>query len=276
MSPHCLGKGDSYFVHKDQIWYKNAANKKVQLTHGAPPKSVCCQSPDGKKVAYFYVDPRLNGSEVGVVDLKGKLLWRAKPAGTNGRLYPHIMCAAWIDSDRFGIDCLGDTPNEAPNFVHIALKDGKTVLQVQGGYAWSPDRKHIANTRVVEDKPGASQCIRIDDALVYPSTSNDASPGSKISVHKFQGGIAWSPDNRRIAVIDVVSSKDANKTRWLNYKGRNDNAYVVIAEEGGRTSTHLMEIGPENNATVKWKNNSTITYEDARAKFEIPVPPQVQ
>ncbi len=224
-------------------------------------------SPDHKRYA---VDSR--GQQVGKGEERERLevftergdkiavahVWLVEPDGTQRVGIRGCEEWGWVDSTR--LFCEGTVGPNVGVYLVFDARSGRELWELDGtGFVWSPDRSRIADVGDARDLGTVSEestSIEIDGKPVFPSRKDT-------EVHWFRSGLFWSPDSRRIVVVDhrqrqgalylmvigVNGSKFEHKLPWqekakdwppdLDYRVRWAGGRIIIAH-GEKTQTVVM------------------------------------
>lgn len=109
----------------------------------------------------------------------------------------------------------------------------------------------------------------LDGTTIYPPAGQDVDLKDRtyLGVHEFDTNIAWSPDSKRIALVDCVydwalkgNSTDPNNGEAINRRC----ALIAVTPSGDYQSFPLHAEALRNRVHISWPDNQHIglEYED--------------
>ncbi len=200
-----------------------------QLTHDEASHEDPAWSPDGKSIVFVYV--KGDSEIISLISADGSGFRRISPANEKA-IHPH-----WSPDGARVIYCTDDDlapprKNNADIRV-IELATGKITTLITGGVntypSWSPDGKHVAFRRMVQE---INSEVFIADA--------DGTNARNLTNHPaFDGWPAWSPDGSQIA---FASNRNSSYQIFV-MKADGSGVRLLASTEGRATSPQWSRDG---------------------------------
>lgn len=146
---------------------------------------------------------------------------------------------------------------------------------------WSPDHQTLARVKTEKwfaTPDGANSCLYFNAQPVYPP--KHCTPGPKATyrnIHTFLSSPEWSPDGRRVALVEKVFDWEYLDPFGRYFDGESSDVryYLVIAAaDGSVTGYPLKAIG--EHPQLEWRNDSELTLNgqsyDLTAQPPAPIP----
>ncbi len=169
-------------------------------------------SPDGAQVAFEAADARpaspmggfaISRERIKIVDLAGALVREFLIVDANVRQACNaVLEFGWIDEHRVGVNCHIDPDNE--EYIVLDTRTGQrsaSYLVACCLLEWSPDGSKVAYTGAIPhfgSPQEKSSRVEVNGLEVFPRRRPHG------IIHEIDSPLAWSPDSRRIAFLDVV------------------------------------------------------------------------
>jgi hypothetical protein len=261
-------------VRNSEVWLvRNGAE--TQLTHDGKAKYQAELSPVGDQIAYFEACPMDEHCipSVVILDLEGRRLTslQVRLGSADSPCY-QIVSIAWVAKGIVAAVChLNPSLNE---YVETDLATGRTSRDLLGyWFEPSPDGKWVAHVGGIPHfaPPFAqSNYLQIDDTTIYPLAKGMKPVVQKagepppdvvreegliyLGIHEFLEGPMWSPDSKRIALIDCTYDWIANSiTSSSEGDGKESNRHCSIAVVSPTGKAALFPLGGTDMASFEWK-----------------------
>jgi SAM-dependent methyltransferase len=165
-------------------------------------------------------------------------------------------------------------------YVELAASTGKITRELLGyGFTRSPDGARIAYAgRIPHFAPpyAKSNYLEVDQAVIYPRPKEIAQRGPAYTgIHEFSGGLHWSPDSRRIALIDCTYDWTPNYPAALSAgegKESNRRCFVVaVSTRGEAAILHRFNELP-HGARLEWSDSRRLVLDSGGVKTALRVP----
>ena len=114
----------------------------------------------------------------------------------------------------------------------------------------SPDLQVLATTRVSQafvTPEGGNYSLFLNDQLVYPKKKRRRWFAGYTNWHTFLSEIIWSPDSRRVALVDEVYNWEYLDPFNHDFTGSvtNKHLYLAIISRNGQVASYaLNDVGP--------------------------------
>ncbi|HXW16151.1 MAG TPA: hypothetical protein VEN79_16710 [Terriglobia bacterium] len=189
------------------------------------------------------------GKEIAVAHV-----WLVEPDGTYRAGIRGCESWGWIDPAR--VFCQGMiNPNDGVYLVFDA-KSGRELREMMGtGFVWSPDRSRIADVgdaRELGAVSDNSNSVEVDGKPVFPSEKDS-------DLHWFRSELAWSPDSRYIAVVDLRHKQGSLYLVLVGLTGITFENKLDWQENGG-------DWPPDLDYSVRWAGNQIIVAHRGRTQ----------
>ena len=189
------------------------------------------------------------GKEIAVAHV-----WLVEPDGTYRAGIRGCESWGWIDPAR--VFCQGMiNPNDGVYLVFDA-KSGRELRELMGtGFVWSPDRSRIADVgdaRELGAVSDNSNSVEVDGKPVFPSEKDS-------DLHWFRSELAWSPDSRYIAVVDLRHKQGSLYLVLVGLTGITFENKLDWQENGG-------DWPPDLDFSVRWAGNQIIVAHSGRTQ----------
>jgi hypothetical protein len=250
-------------VRNSEVWLIRDGEKK-QLTRDGKAKLQAELSPSGDRIAYCEQCPQQEHCIPSVVllDLEGHRTGSFRP---NGGACGSILYIWWTGRNAIAAEChINPSLSE---YIETDLLTGQRMRDLFGyDFTRSPDGRMVAHAGWIPHfaPPFAkSNYLQIDNKTIYPLPKGmkpvehkglTAAPdvirtqGPTYSgIHEFMAGLAWSPDSKRIALIDCTYDWTVTKADSANTIGEESNrrcAVAVVDMRGAVVLVPLSDIAP--------------------------------
>ncbi len=214
------------------IWLEEGANKRIVTTD---PLGASLPSWFGDRVAYSRVrvdDAGLPHTQIVVLKENGDLVRViAVPddTGING-----LLQLGWRDAKRVFIE--GHVNPAVSLYLEWNADSGELTFERPGSqFAVSPDGRSLAqrsHTPMGAPEEFSSAALEIDGNVVY---------GGDREHHTFLSAPAWSPDSRRVAVVDEI-----------------DGATYVVSFDAKSAKAERKRVSFEGRATLEWIGDAAV------------------
>jgi hypothetical protein len=200
-----------------------------------------------------------DGKQVSVINI-----WVTEPDGTGRVGIRGCESFGWIDSSRFF--CEGTLNPSTGIYRYFDAKSGQELAERIGSeFTWSPDLSKIANFGNV---PHFGDWDHKSDSL---EVGNHRYPdGNDSGRHLFRSGIAWSPDSRKIAVVDHVYYGDADGFRVVAMRA--DTGLQLLCELKYH-ETNKDKWPAQHDFSLEWDGTKIIVEPPAGETEEIDLKP---
>ena len=242
-------------IRKSEVWLVRDGTAK-QLTSDNKAKSDAILSPAEDLVAYYNECPVQEHCTPSVVilDLEGQKIREFDPTGKAEAAADVGPCASvsriwWAKPGSIAAEChINPSLSE---YIETDVRSGQTTRDLLGyWFSPSPDGKQVAHAGWIPHfaPPFAhSNYLQIDDLTIYPlpegtHPEQDELPPHEPArrgltysgIHEFETSPEWSPDMKRIGLIDCSYDWTADSTELTTGTESNRRCWiVVIATTGG-------------------------------------------
>jgi len=146
---------------------------------------------------------------------------------------------------------------------------------------WSPDHKTLARVeteKLFATPDGANSCLYFNAQPVYPSRHCAPRPKATYhNIHTFLSSPEWSPDGRRVALVETVFDWEYLDPFGRYFDGESSDVryYLVIAGTDGAAAGYALEaVG--DRPQLQWQSNSQLTLNgelyDLTVNPPVPIP----
>lgn len=261
--PLLLGAGTPQVELRDsEVWLVAEAQSK-QLTHDGKSKSYAALNPSRTRVAYTELYPGAEHCRPSVVilDLDGRRVRAFHPKSKDEPPCLSILSMAWTGERTIAVVChINPSLNE---FVETEIPTGKITRDLLGyDFTPAPDGKLVAHAGwIVHFGPpyAKSNYLQVDHTTIYPLPAGmgpveqvGLTPPPQvirmkgptyIGIHEFQPGLYWSPDSRRIALVDCTYDWTPNHPATLAAGDRaesNRRCSIVVVSTAGKATRFAL------------------------------------
>ena len=129
---------------------------------------------------------------------------------------------------------------------------------------WSPDHKILARVeteKLFATPDGANSCLYLNAQPVYPPKHCTPRPKAAYrDIHSFLSSPEWSPDGRRVALVEKVFDWEYLDPFGRYFDGESSDLryYLVIAATDGTVAGYSVN-GIGEHSRLQWQSNSQLT-----------------
>jgi hypothetical protein len=270
-------------VRNSEVWLvQNGSGQ--QITHDGKPKGEAVLSAAQDRIAYYEDCGRDENcaASVVVLELSGARLASFVPKSM-GDPCASILSIQWVGEGAVGVEC--HINPSLSNYVETDIETGKTVRDLLGyDFTPSPDGKWIAHVGWIphfSPPPAHSNYLQIDNTTIYPLPPGSGTVEQKgldlppkvfrtiglttKGIHEFISEISWSPDSRRIALVDctydwTASSPEATSEGEGIDSGRT--CSLVMVDRSGKDIALPLAEGPADgfrDSRISWNGARQVT-----------------
>jgi len=266
-------------IRDSEVWLIRDGQPK-QLTRDGKAKLQAELSPSGDRVAYYEQCPQaehctpsvvildLAGHRTGTFRPKHQAVPPAEPCGS-------ILSIAWTGHNTIAARC--HVNPSLSEYIETDLSSGRDIRALLGyDFTRSPDGKRIAHVGwIVHFAPPYAQSnyLQVEHTTIYPLPKGMAPVEQKgltgppdvvrnkgltfFGIHQFRPGLSWSPDSRRIALIDCTYDWTAKVAGSLDSAGEESNrrcSLAIVAVNGQFVLHSLTGLSPRGlgQARLSW------------------------
>lgn len=256
-------------VTNNEIWVMGEGRASAQLTNDGLPKRDPKWSPDGSKIAYASLcrEAKSGCPQVIVISPDGTRLTELPGVDLGNS----IDGFDWLSNERIGIDA--HVNPSLGEYRIVDLSTARVVANYLGfWFTPSPDRKWIAHVGFMPHfapQYAHNYYLQIDGKTIYPSGLKagdefSARTDSRDSflfrdIREFRSLLVWSPDSKRIALIERMFDFHVDKAD-PNYQAgeeRNPRFALIVVTTGGKTVRRALKPF-EGRAEVKWVSAGSV------------------
>jgi hypothetical protein len=251
-------------IRNSEVWLIRDGQPR-QLTHDGKAKLQAELSPSNDRVSYYEQCPQTEHCTPSVVilDLVGDRTGSFQPrrqAIPQDELCTSILSIAWTGRNTIAAEChINPSLSE---YVETDLSNGKNIRDLLGyDFTRSPDGKEVAHAGwIVHFAPPYAQSnyLQVESTTVYPLPRGARPVEQKVlaetpdvvrkrgltyfGIHEFQPGLSWSPDSRRIALIDCTYDWTAKGAGAPDTAGEESNRHcsLAIVARNGQVALHPL------------------------------------
>ncbi len=261
-------------IRSNEVWVVRDGQER-QLTNDGRVKGEVVLSSGGDRVVYYELCAQGQGClpSVVVLDLDGQRLesfhLTTAIGGASGDCNS-VFGISWFRQDSVILGECHINPSLS-ELVGVEWKTGKTVMDLFGfWFTVSPDDTRIAHVGWIPHfagPPAKSYSLMVDDAIVYPhsdvkTVKTGSTGGTSSGIHEFVQNLVWSPDGKRVALVDCIFDWVFQGTDWRFGEERNRVcSLVVVAMDGkfqrfglgGLTNDELR-----TSAKIEWRADGRV------------------
>jgi hypothetical protein len=261
----------------------------VPLTSDGKAKTRPAVSESGDRVAYLEqcalnedCNPRLI-----IMDAEGRAVQRItleREYALFGNVYLRWRSARAVEM-RSHVNPSLDT------FIEVDLSAGKITKNLMGfDFTRSPNGKLVAHVGwIIHFAPPFEQSyyLQVDRTTIYPLVAGQkpvaekemkGSPAvvrkrglSYSGIHQFQSGLVWSPDSRRIALVDCTYTWTERQEGSPGGDESNRLCKVAVVSLDGKVTLFPLN-GSAASASLTWKGSRRLMIEDDKGSRTVVVP----
>jgi hypothetical protein len=238
-------------IRDSEVWLVRDGHA-LQLTDDGKSKLQAELSPAQDRIAYYEQCPENEHCTPSLVilTLDGDRLesFHVPPEGTP---CTGILAIAWTGPKAVSVEChINPSLDE---YFEIGLSTKQVFRDLLGyDFTRSPDGKTIAHVGWIPHfaPPYAqSNYLQLDDVTIYPLPESgtpkkqeglDEQPYVVLNkglhyygIHEFVPGLAWSPDSRRVALVDCIYNWTANSANSTSGEESNRQCSVAVVSPDG-------------------------------------------
>lgn len=287
-------------IRDSEVWVIRDGREN-QLTHDGKSKLQAELSPAQNRIAYYEqcIETEHCTPTVIVLDLEGHRITSFQPrhqAFPPAEPCSSILSIAWVGDNAVSAVCHGNP--SMSEYVEIDLSTGRTVRDLVGyNFTVSPNGKEVAHVGWVPHfaPPYAkSEYLQIDHTTIYPLPKGTSPVEEKglpeppkvvhqkgllyQGIHEFMPEMYWSPDSRRIALVDCVYDWKANSTESQSEGDGEESdrrcSLVVVSKSREAVLFDLngLSEGEVRRFSVSWVNPHELSLEAGNLTKSFTVP----
>jgi hypothetical protein len=256
-----------------------------RLTHDGKSKDQPVFSPSRKRIAYVEQCTGQCAPSVVVLDLEGQRVLSFQPrhqAVPPIEPCSSILSVVWVGDGAIAAVC--HINPSLTEYIETDISTGKNTRDLSGlDFKPSPDGKWVAHVGWIihfAPPPSKSYYLQVDRTTIYPLPKG-MQPVEQIGlveapevvrkegptyrgIHEF-GDISWSPDSKRIALIDCTYEWTPNTPQFLSEADGKESgrrwALVVVSTTGKFVTFPLNEATQRDlgDARISWMNPRELT-----------------
>lgn len=258
----------------NEVWLVCGAVER-EITRDGKTKLPPALNPSGDRIAYAEACPESEHClpQVILLDLAGRRLLAFRPSlaiAGNGPC-ASVLALQWNGDNRLGVEC--HVNPSLSEYIETRLITRATVRDLLGfGFVPAPDHHAVAHVGwIVHFAPPFAQSyyLQLDDLTVYPLPAGlrpvrqkwpyDPLPVVQHDgavyrgIHEFVSHLAWSPDSRRVGLIDCIFDWTPNHPAALDNDGVSSSptCFAVAVEATGAFERFPLS-GVPRGAAVSW------------------------
>jgi hypothetical protein len=284
-------------LRDSEVWLIKDGQAK-QLTRDGKSKGFAALCASRTRAAYTELCPEAEHCmpSVVVLDLDGRRAVSFHPGEISENACGSIMSMEWTGEGTIAAEChINPSLNE---YVETDISTGKVTRDLLGyGFTPSPDGKLVAHAGwIVHFGPqyAKSNYLQVDHATIYPLPEGTGPveqvgliPPPKVirmkgttyvGIHEFQSGLHWSPDSRRIALIDCTHDWTPNHPATLTASDGTESdrrcSVAAVSTTGKVTRFALPAMSPADlyKAGLVWVGPHRLSIETGSFTRTYPVP----
>ncbi len=126
---------------------------------------------------------------------------------------------------------------------------------------WSPDHQVLARTQVEQrfvTPAGAGYCLVLNDRPTYPvRCDKPRRHPAYTNIHNFLSELAWSPDSRKLAVVEKIYDWEYSDPYNRDFDGevKTQRFFLAIVSRDGPAAGFQLESAPPN-AQPRWTDGN--------------------
>jgi hypothetical protein len=245
-------------VRDSEVWLVQAGHER-QLTHDGKSKIEAALSPAEDRIVYYEACPQAEhcSPTAIVLDLTGKKIASFQPK-SEGQPCPSILAIAWVSEQAISTEChINPSLSE---YIVTDVATGRVVRDLLGyDFTPSPDGSRVAHVGWIPhftDPPAHSNYLQVDNTTIYPleagtTPHEDKEPTAPQvvrqdahtfrGIHEFMPGLSWSPDSRRVALIDCVYDWTGSDSQAGPGQESERTCAVIVADLDGKFSRVALD-----------------------------------
>lgn len=287
-------------VRNSEVWLIRDG-REYELTHDGKSKFQAELSTGQNRIAYYEectVAENCTPTVV-ILDLEGHRVDSFQPrhqAVPPAEPCSSILSIAWVGDNSVATIChINPSRSE---YIETNLTTRRTVRDLLGyNFVVSPDGKGVAHVGGIPHfaPPYAqSNYLQIDNVTVYPLPRGigpveqkdlaeppnvvDQEDLTYVGIHEFEPQMSWSPDSRRIALVDCTYDWTANRPGSLSagdgVESNRKCSLAVVSSKGEATLFPLKEMTSDDLVKLRlsWISSKQLSLEthNATERFTVP------